>query len=95
MSMFNVAIINGDGYSEILTAAAKRVLTTVSEKFGFSLNFNPVDARAFLEKSESEILKTDEYKVVKSADAAIAGAIYFNLQKPWFIWVFQVDKVLS
>lgn len=74
MSMFNVAIINGDGYSEILTAAAKKVLTAVSEKFGFSLNFHPVDARAFLGKSESEILKTDEYKVVKSADAAIAGA---------------------
>ena len=74
MSMFNVAIINGDGYSEILTAAAKKVLTSVSEKFGFSLNFHPVDARAFLGKSESEILKSDEYKVVKSADAAIAGA---------------------
>lgn len=74
MSMFNVAIINGDGYSEILTAAAKKVLTAVSEKLGFSLNFHPVDARAFLGKSESEILKTDEYKVVKSADAAIAGA---------------------
>lgn len=81
MSMFNVAIINGDGYSEILTAAAKRVLTTVSEKFGFSLNFNPVDARAFLEKSESEILKTDEYKVVKSADAAIAGAISYDFAR--------------
>ncbi len=56
MSMFNVAIINGDGYSEILTAAAKRVLTAVSEKFGFSLKFHPVNARAFLGKSESEIL---------------------------------------
>lgn len=29
-------------------------------------------------KSESEILKTDEYKVVKSADAAIAGAISYD-----------------
>ena len=36
MSMFNIAIINGDGYSEILTAAAKKVLTAVSEKFDFS-----------------------------------------------------------
>lgn len=81
MSMFNVAIINGDGYSEILTAAAKRVLTAVSEKFGFSLNFHPVDARTFLGKPESEILKTDEYKVVKSADAAIAGAFSYDFAR--------------
>lgn len=53
MSMFNVAIINGDGYSEILTAAAKRVLISVAEKFGFSLNFHPVDARAFWESPKA------------------------------------------
>ena len=45
------------------------------------MNFHPVDARAFLGKSESEILKTDEYKVVKSADAAIAGAISYDLAR--------------
>lgn len=53
MSMFNVTIINGDGYSEILTAAAKKVLTSVSEKFDFSLNFHTVDARAFWESPKA------------------------------------------
>ncbi len=50
MSMFNVAIINGDGYSEILTAAAKRVLTAVSEKFDFSLNYLGFIGKALLLK---------------------------------------------
>jgi len=78
MTMFDIAIINGDGYSEILTESAKNVLTAVAEKFDFSLNFHTVDAHAFSEKSESEILKTEEYRIIKSSDAAIAGAFSSN-----------------
>lgn len=75
MSVFNLAVLPGDGIGPEVIAEATKVLDVIAEKFGHEFNYNyaPVGAVAIDETGEP--LPDETLALCKRSDALLFGAI--------------------
>jgi 3-isopropylmalate dehydrogenase len=79
---YNISVIPGDGTGPEVVAEGIKVLKTVSEKFGFSLNFNHYDLGGEHYMASGEILPDNTLDLLSKTDAIYLGAIGHPDVKP-------------
>ncbi len=79
---YNISVIPGDGTGPEVVAEGIKILKIVSEKFGFSLNFNHYDLGGEHYMASGEILPDSVLESLSKADAIYLGAIGHPDVKP-------------
>ena len=79
---YNISVIPGDGTGPEVVAEGIKILKTVSEKFGFSLNFNHYDLGGEHYMASGEILPDNILESLSKTDAIYLGAIGHPDVKP-------------
>lgn len=73
--MSNIAILAGDGIGPEVMAEAKKVLTTVAEKFDFSLTLNDYDVGGCAIDNHGQALPQSTIVGCEQADAILFGSV--------------------
>ena len=79
---YNISVIPGDGTGPEVVAEGIKILKTVSEKIGFSLNFNHYDLGGEHYMASGEILPDNILESLSKTDAIYLGAIGHPDVKP-------------
>ncbi len=79
---YNISVIPGDGTGPEVVAEGIKILKTVSEKIGFSLNFNHYDLGGEHYMASGEILPDKILESLSKTDAIYLGAIGHPDVKP-------------
>ena len=79
---YNISVIPGDGTGPEVVAEGIKILKTVSEKIGFSLNFNHYDLGGEHYMASGEILPDKVLESLSKTDAIYLGAIGHPDVKP-------------
>ena len=79
---YNISVIPGDGTGPEVVAEGIKILKTVSEKFGFSLNFSHYELGGEHYMASGEILSDNILESLSKTDAIYLGAIGHPDVKP-------------
>ncbi|MGG1639010.1 isocitrate/isopropylmalate dehydrogenase family protein [Paenibacillus sp. NRS-1760] len=75
MKHYHIAVLPGDGIGPEVTAEAVKVLDAAQKKYGFTLNYESLDAGAERFQRTGVTMPDSQYEICKQADAILMGAI--------------------
>ena len=70
-----IAVVGGDGTGPEVVAEAQKVLDAAASRFGFDLDYDPVELGGTRYLRNGEVLTDDDLDRLQSADAILLGAI--------------------